>query len=333
MKALLLTNPGPIEIADRLELVTMDTPEPGPNQVRIKVSACGACHTDLHEVEGDLEAKKLPVIPGHQIVGTVDALGQGANEELLGKKVGLAWLYSSCGKCNYCEKGMENLCSQGRYTGWHVDGGYAEYTIAEADFVYPIPDGFGDLDAAPLLCGGVVGFRALELAGIGNIKKLGMYGFGNSAHVAIQIANHLKAECYVFTRSKEHQAHAISLGAKWSGTAEDDPGTTMDSSIVFAPAGRLVHLGLQALKKGGTLILAGIHMTPIPQMDYSMIYNEKCVKSVANATREDARKLLNFAASIPIRTDIEIFELAQGNEVMRRMKKADLRGGAVFKIA
>ena len=332
MKALLLEEQGPVESGDRLKLVDLEDPTPGPGQVRIAVSACGACHTDLHEVEGDLKPKRLPVIPGHQVVGRVDAAGEGVDQGMLGRRVGLAWLYSSCGGCRYCKAGKENLCEKCRYTGWHENGGYAELVVAEADFVYPVPDGFDDLQAAPLLCGGIIGYRALRLAGIGGIGRLGLYGFGNSAHVALQVARHLGAECFVFTRSKEHQEHALELGAVWAGTSKDDPGVEMDASIVFAPAGGLVHDGLRALDKGGTLVLAGIHMTPIPEMDYSLLYYERCVKTVANATRQDAEELLKLAAEIPVRTDVEVFGLEQGNDVMRRLKGAELKGGAVFRI-
>jgi len=333
MRAVLLKAQGSVETGDRLELVELPDPEPGPGQVRIRIHACGICHTDLHEVEGDLAAPRLPVIPGHQIVGVIDALGDGVSGRLLGQRVGLPWLYSACLECRYCENERENLCEQGRFTGWHEHGGYAEYVLAEAGFVYSIPDGFDDLQAAPLLCGGVIGYRALRLSEIRPGGRLGLYGFGNSAHVAIQVANHWGCESYVFTRSEEHRRHALELGAVWAGGAQDDPDAAMDASIIFAPAGPLVHDALRALDRGGTLALAGIHMSPIPEMDYQLLYGERTVRSVANATRRDARELLELAAAIPIRTDVETYSLEQCNEVMRRLKRSEIRGGAVFQIS
>ena len=333
MRALLLSDPGPIEERDRLELVELPSPVPGPGQVRIRVHACGICHTDLHQVEGELKPKRLPVIPGHQIVGVIDGLGSGVSGNRLGQRVGLPWLHSACLECRYCKHERENLCESGRFTGWHEHGGYAEQTLAQAGFVVPLPDGFADLATAPLLCGGVIGYRALRLSGIRPGGKLGLYGFGNSAHVAIQIARHWSCESFVFTRSTEHQQHAIELGAVWAGSADDDPGAALDASIIFAPAGPLVLDALRVLDRGGTLALAGIHMSPIPQLDYRLIYGERTLRSVANATRQDARELLELAATIPIRTDVERYTLEQGNEVMGKLKRSEIRGGAVFEIA
>jgi len=331
MRAMLLSEPGPID-RDRLELVELPDPEPGPGQVRIRVHACGVCHTDLHEVEGDLALKKRPVVPGHQIVGVVDAVGDGASGALLGQRVGLPWQHASCLACRHCQGDRENLCAEGQFTGWHVDGGYAEYTLAPAAFVHPLPEAFADLAATPLLCGGVIGYRALRLSEIAPGGRLGLYGFGNSAHVAIQVARHWGCEVFVFTRSAAHRAHATELGAAWTGRAEEDPGARLDASIIFAPAGGLVPEALRVLDVGGTLALAGIHMSPLPEMDYELIYGERTVRSVANATRRDARELLALAAEIPIQTTVETFPLEAANTALRKLKASEIRGGAALEI-
>jgi propanol-preferring alcohol dehydrogenase len=308
-------------------------PEPGPSEIRLRVAACGVCHTDLHTVEGDLSLPKLPIVPGHQIVGTVDVLGEGVDRFALGDRVGAPWLHSTCGECDYCKAGKENLCDDARFTGLHADGGYAEYAVVRADFSYSLPEGFPDLQAAPLLCAGIIGYRSLRLSAAEPGCTLGLYGFGASAHVTIQVARHMGCEVYVFSRSEEHRSHAEALGAAWTGRAEDTPPKGLDSSIVFAPAGGLVPEALRVLRKGGTLALAGIHMSPIPQMDYGLIYGERTVRSVANSTREDAEGLLKLAAEIPIRTDVEAFPLSEANSVLERIKAADICGAAVLEVA
>jgi propanol-preferring alcohol dehydrogenase len=262
----------------------------------------------------------------------VDAVGEQVDQFTIGDRVGMPWLHSTCGACDHCSRGKENLCDSARFTGLHVDGGYAEYTIAQAKFAYQLPADFPDLQAAPLLCAGIIGYRALRLSEAEPGRRLGLYGFGASAHVTIQIARHMGAEVYVFTRSNGHRKHAEELGAKWTGRAEDTPPKKMDSAIIFAPAGGLVPQALRVMEKGGTLALAGIHMSPIPQIDYGLIYGERTVRSVANSTREDAEGLLGLAAEIPIKTDIETFPLDQANLVLQRLKRADIRGAAVLEV-
>jgi propanol-preferring alcohol dehydrogenase len=332
MKAMQFSAPAPIE-TNPLKYVDVPDPEPGPGQIRIRVRACGVCHTDLHEVEGELPLPKLPLIPGHQIVGTVDKLGPGTSRFQLGTRVGVPWLYSSCGTCKYCRAGKENLCENAQFTGYHVDGGYAQYHVIHEDFAYFLPEGFPDFQAAPLLCAGVVGYRALKLSELKPGQNFGMYGFGATAHVIIQIALHWGCDVYVFTRSKKHQELALQLGAKWAGRAEDTPPAKMDSSIIFAPAGELVPEALRVLDKGGTLALAGIYMTPIPEFDYNtLLYHERTVRSVANATRRDAEELLQIAAEIPIHTEIEVLPLSEANTALRKVKESQINGAAVLEI-
>ena len=332
MKAMQFSAPAPIE-TNPLKYVELPDPEPGPGQIRIRVKACGVCHTDLHEVEGELPLPKLPLIPGHQIVGIVDKLGPGVSRFQLGTRVGVPWLYSTCGTCKYCRAGKENLCESAQFTGYHVDGGYAQYHIIHEDFAYFLPEGFPDFQAAPLLCAGVVGYRALKLSELKPGQNFGMYGFGATAHVIIQIARHWGCDVYVFTRSKKHQELALQLGAKWAGRAEDTPPAKMDSSIIFAPAGELVPQALRVLDKGGTLALAGIYMTPIPEFDYNtLLYHERTVRSVANATRQDAEELLQIAAEIPIRTEIEVLPLSEANRALQRVKESKINGAAVLEI-
>ena len=287
MKALQLKQFAPIE-TNPLELVDLLIPEPAPDQILIRNLVCGVCHTDLHTVEGELPDIKLPIIPGHQVVGIVEKTGETAARFKEGDRVGVAWLNSACGQCSFCDHGNENLCPFACFTGYHVNGGYAEYMVIQDKFAYSIPNIFEDTEAAPLLCAGIIGYRALRLSEIKPGQRIGLYGFGASAHVAIQIAIYWGCEVYVFTRSKEHSALAKKLGAVWTGTSEDEPPTKMDSSIIFAPAGELVLDALKVLDKGGTVVLAGIYMTPIPYMDYMKhIYHERTLLTVANATRQD----------------------------------------------
>lgn len=315
-----------------LEMAELPNPEPGPGEVRVRVQACGVCRTDLHIVEGDLNLPKIPVVPGHQIVGVVDLVGRGVTRFLEGDRVGIPWLYDTCGECRFCRKGRENLCDRARFTGLHVDGGFAEYFLARADFAYPVPEGFPDLQAAPLLCAGVIGYRALRLSDVKPGERLGMYGFGASAHVTIQVARYWGCEVFAFTRSSEHRQLALKLGAAWAGGLEHELPVELDSAIIFAPAGPLVPLALRALRKGGTLALAGIYMTPIPQMDYQLLYGERTVRSVANSTRKDAEDLLKLAAEIPIRTEVEVYPLEQANEVLLRLKRSEIQGAAVLRV-
>ena len=277
-------------------------------------------------------APLLPVIPGHQVVGIVEALGTGASAFRLGDRVGIPWLYSTCGKCPYCLQGLENLCAYGAFTGLHVNGGYAEGILVAQDFAYPLPVRFSDRQAAPLLCAGVIGYRALKLSGLRQGERLGLYGFGASAHLVLQLARHLHCEVHVFTRSPEHRRLAEQLGARWTGSAQDAPPAPLDASIIFAPAGALVLDALRALRPGGTLALAGITMSLIPELDYSLIYHERVVRSVANSTREDVHNLLRLAAEIPIRTETEVFPLADANRALQLLKASRIRGAGVLQM-
>lgn len=331
MKAMILKRQAPIEERP-LELAELPEPQPGPGQVRIKVEACGICHTDLHTIEGDLALVKQPVVPGHQIIGRVDMLGQGVERFARGDRVGVPWLYSTCGKCRFCATDRENLCESAQFTGLHADGGYAEYMVVGADFAYPVPTGLTPAEAAPLLCGGIIGFRALRLCGAERGVRLGLYGFGNSAHMAIQVARYWGCEVYVFTRSEEHRRLARRLGAAWVGKAQDEPPARLDAAVIFAPAGHLVAEALRVMDRGATVALAGIYMTPTPAIDYSLLYHERVVRSVANSTRRDAEDFLQIAAQVPVRTEIETFPLAQANQALLKMKRSEISGGGVLLI-
>lgn len=331
MKAMRLSKTQPVEQSP-LELLDLPPPVPGPGEVRLRVEACGICRTDLHIIEGDLPLPTLPLVPGHQVVGVVDQIGIGVSRFREGDRLGVPWLYSTCGTCEFCQRGQENLCDAGRFTGYHVDGGYAEFVVAPAAFVHPLPEGFSPPEAAPLLCAGVIGFRALRLSEVKEGERLGLYGFGGSAHIAIQVAVHWGCEVYVFTRSEEHRALAQQLGARWVGQAEDDPPGRLDSAIIFAPVGRLVLKALQVLRKGGTVSIAGIAMSPIPELAYPLLYQERTVRSVANSTRQDVLDLLRLAAEIPIRTEIHRFTLQEANHALQLLKQSRFRGAGVLTL-
>lgn len=333
MKAMLLREPQPIE-AGPLELADLPDPRPGSGEILIKVSACGICHTDLHIVEGEIPPKKLPIIPGHQIVGTVEAIGQGVTRFKRGDRVGVPWLYSTCGSCTFCRRGDENLCDEASFTGYHADGGYAEYTVVGEEFAYPIPRDFSDLQAAPLLCAGIIGYRALRLAEVKRGARVGLYGFGASAHIAIQVLVHWGCEVFVFSRSREHQELARRLGSAWVGRAEEEPPARLHSAIVFAPVGKLALDALRVVDKGGTVALAGIYMTPIPEMDYTQhLYYEKTIRSVTNSTRKDAEELLRLAPQIPIRTEVQVFGLEEANDALKLLKEGSIQGAGVLKAS
>lgn len=331
MRAMLLEKPRPAA-ENPLRLTELPLPEPAPGEIRVRVRACGVCHTDLHIVEGDLPLPTLPVVPGHQIVGSVDALGAGVSEFRPGDRVGVPWLYSTCGECAYCRKGLENLCERARFTGFHANGGYAEAMVAPAAFAYALPESFADLEAAPLLCAGVIGYRALKLSNLQPGERLGLYGFGTSAHIVIQIARHWSSEVYVVTRTESHRQLARQLGAAWAGAAGELPPEPLDAAIIFAPAGKLVPAALRALRKGGTLALAGITMSPIPALEYELLYHERVLRSVANSTREDVRSLLRLATEIPIRTEIEPFQLPEANHALQNLKASKIHGAGVLVI-
>lgn len=333
MKAMMLKQQAGVETSP-LTLETIPRPEPGPGQVRVRVLCCGVCHTDLHIVIGELVPPRLPVIVGHQVVGIVDAVGEGCTIVRTGDRVGMAWLHRTCGSCRYCSRGLENLCEKATFTGFDEPGGFAEYTLAPEDFVYPIPDAFENHEAAPLLCAGIIGYRCLRLSGAAKGDTLGLYGFGAAAHIAIQIACHRGMEVYVFTRSEAHRNMARRLGAAWVGSADDQPPDLCQASIIFAPAGSLVPRALEQLDKGGALALGGIYMSPIPEMDYTRhLYNEKILRSVTASTRQDGHELLQVAAEIPVRTETKVFPLEQANEALTLLASSKINGEAVLEIA
>ncbi|HZT33872.1 MAG TPA: zinc-dependent alcohol dehydrogenase family protein [Bryobacteraceae bacterium] len=331
MKACLLAAPAPVESRP---LVYGNAPKPRPegNQVLVRVRACGVCRTDLHVIEGELPPRKSPVIPGHQAVGVVEELGDETRLLRAGDRVGIPWLHRTCGVCEYCRAGRENLCESASFTGYVVDGGYAEYALAPEDFVYRIPDGFADRHAAPLLCAGIIGFRSLRLSGVERGGRLGLYGFGAAAHVTIQVARHWGIEVYAITRDARHRQLALELGAAWAGESGEEPPAKLDGAIIFAPAGELAIAALRALKKGGTVALGGIHMSPIPPIDYSLLYHERVLRSVANNTREDGRDFLRVAAEIPIHPQVEEYPLEAANEALNALKHDAVRGAAVLLI-
>ena len=336
MKAWVLKTPGSVD--DRpLRLDEVPEPEVRADELLVRVSVCGICRTDLHVVEGELPVRLSPVIPGHQIVGRVAVLGTDVGGFAVNDRVGVAWLNRTCGKCKYCLAGRENLCDQALFTGWSVNGGYAEYAIAPASFTYPLPDSFEDIQAAPLLCAGIIGYRCLRLTGLSqhNWKgaRLGIYGFGAAGHICIQLARSRGAEVYVCTRDRErHQALAHELGAAWVGDAAEAPPAQLDTAIIFAPAGELVPVALKAVAKGGTIVLGGIHMSPIPSFDYSLIYGERTLRSVANNTRADGEEFLLEAASIPVRTHVQTFSFEQANDALIALKHDAIRGAGVLRL-
>jgi propanol-preferring alcohol dehydrogenase len=329
MKACVLPSAARIE-TNPLIFEDVATPQPGKGEVLVRVNYCGVCRTDLHVVEGDLTARKSPVIPGHQVVGHVEKLGDGAHRFQPGARVGIAWLHRTDQSCEYCRKGMENLCDHPEFTGYTVDGGYAEYAVAPEDFVYEIPVGFGDEQAAPLLCAGIIGFRCLRISGIRKGGRLAFYGFGAAAHVAIQVARHWGAEVYACTRGKKHRQLALELGAVWAGEASEEPPAKLDAAIIFAPAGELVPQALKALKKAGVLVLGGIHMSPIPEFNYDLLWEERVIRSVANNTRRDGEDFLRLAAEIPIRTQVNLFPLREANRALNDLKADRINGAAVL---
>lgn len=332
MKAMVLSRTGDVS-GSPLQLRDRPMPDPGSGDVLVKVHVCGVCRTDLHVVEGELADVKVPLIPGHQAVGTVSRLGRGVSEVQMGERVGIAWLQGTCGRCEFCASGRENLCLQARFTGYQVDGGYAEYAVVPARFAYPIPDAFTDEQAAPLLCAGIIGYRALRLSGIQPGQRLGLYGFGASAHIAIQIARHWGCEVYVSSLKAEHQALARQLGARWVGGVAESPPTRLHGSIIFAPAGELVPPALRALERGGTLALAGIHLSPIPSLDYDQdLFGERVLRSVTANTRQDGLDLLREAAAIPITPHTVRFPLEQANQALQALKAGSFQGAAVLAI-
>jgi len=306
-------------------------PVPAGREVLVRALACGVCHTDLHIVDGDLDLPRLPLVPGHQVIGVVESAGPDARHVGPGQRVGVAWLHRACGRCAYCRQDKENLCPNASFTGFDTDGGYAGYLTADEDFIYPVPGDIDPAHAAPLLCAGVIGYRALRQAEVKPGEAVGLYGFGASAHIAIQIARFWRCRVHVFSRSEEHRAHARELGAVWAGSAEEAPPEKLAASVVFAPVGAVVPHALEHLDRGGTVSLAGITMSEIPPLDYERhLYEERTLRSVTAATRSDAEDLLDFAVRIPIHTDVETMRLEDANHALARMRQSVIRGAAVL---
>jgi len=325
VKAMVLERPGePLREGSRPPL------SPGPGQVLLRVRACGVCRTDLHVVDGELPPLGRPVVPGHQIVGEVEAVGAGVERVSLGQRVGVPWLGWTCGSCRFCAGGRENLCAEARFTGYHIEGGFAEQAVADARYTFPIPEDYPDLQAAPLLCAGLIGYRALRMAG--DAERLGLYGFGAAAHILAQVARHQRRRVFAFVRPGDREAgeFALSAGAEWAGESGQAPPEPLDAAILFAPAGELVPAALRAVERGGTVVCAGIHMSDIPSFPYRMLWEERIVRSVANLTRRDGEEFLALAPRVPVRTEIEAFPLAAANEALGRLRAGRIRGAAVL---
>ena len=316
----------------RLSASATPPPEPGPGQVLVAVKTCGVCRTDLHVLDGELPHPKLPLVLGHEIVGTVERVGAGVDRFTGGQRVGVPWLGWTCGECRYCRAGRENLCDGARFTGYLIDGGYAEYTVADARFCFPIPDGYDDLGAAPLLCAGLIGYRALVAAG--DAERLGLYGFGAAAHIVAQVARHQGRRVFAFTRPGDDQAQQFArrLGAAWAGASDAQAPEPLDAAIIFAPVGALVPAALRAVAKGGTVVCAGIHMSDIPSLPYERLWEERVLRSVANLTRRDGAEFLALAPRVPVRTEVEAYPLERANEALERLRAGTVRGAAVLQV-
>ena len=325
MKAMVLDNPG-----TPLRLVERDTPEPRGGEVLVKVRACAVCRTDLHVVDGDLTEPSLPIVPGHEIVGEIVALGAGISDLAIGDRVGIPWLGHTCGTCRFCRSERENLCDEARFTGYQVDGGFATHCIADANYCFPLPEAYDDVHAAPRLCAGLIGYRSLKAAG--DAERLGIFGFGAAAHILAQVARHQGREIYAFTRPGDTtaQAFARQMGCAWAGGSDESPPEPLDAAIIFAPVGPLVPAALKVTRKGGTVVLGGIHMSDIPAMPYAILWGERVVRSVANLTRQDATEFLALAARCPIETTVEAIPLDQANEALRRLRAGELTGALVL---
>ncbi len=332
MRAIVLHRQGPIGGAP-LRFEEREARAPGPGELSLAVSACGVCHTDLHIVEGDLTPPRLPIVPGHQVVGRVLALGAGVDGPAPGTRVGVGWLAASCGRCEACLAGRENLCEAVRFTGFHINGGFAEQLVVPAVACHALPDALDDLHAAPLLCAGIIGYRALRLSGVEPGGRLGLLGFGASAHLTIQVARHLEMRVAVISRREAHRRHALELGAEWAGTLEETPPWPLDGLVNFTPAGGTVAPALALLRPGGVQTLAGIHMSPIAELPYRLLYGERVLRTVANFTAADARELLELAAAIPLRPDVRSYPLAEANEALADLAAGALRGAAVLLTA
>lgn len=325
MRAMLFEKAG-----QALRLADVSKPKPGVGQILIRIHACAVCRTDLHVVDGELTRPKLPLIPGHEIVGAVTALGDGVSRFRIGDQVGVPWLGWTCGQCSYCQSGRENLCDEAKFTGYTLDGGYAEFTVANEQFCFPIPAAYGAARAAPLLCAGLIGYRSLVKAGTG--KRLGIYGFGAAAHIVAQVAKYQNREIYAFTRPNDETAKrfALDLGAVWAGGSDELPPDKLDAAIIFAPVGALVPQALRAVRKGGTVVCGGIHMSDIPSFPYAILWEERSVSSVANLTRRDGAEFMALAPKVPVRTEVQTFLLEEANEALTRLRFGTLQGAAVL---
>ena len=327
MRVMIFEKPG-----KDLSLREMDLPEPGAEQVLLRVHACAVCRTDLHIIDGELSDPKIPLIPGHEIVGTVATVGAAVTRFKVGDRLGVPWLGWTCGECSFCREGQENLCDRAKFTGYTLDGGYAEYAVADQRFCFPIPEEYSDIEAAPLLCAGLIGYRSLIKAGNGS--RLGIYGFGAAAHIVAQVANYQKREIYAFTRpgDSEAQQFALSLGAVWAGSSDELPPVKLDAAIIFAPVGALITQALKAVRKGGTVVSGGIHMSDIPSFPYALLWEERSICSVANLTRRDGAEFMQLAPKVPVRTQVETFALAEANEALQRLRSGRIHGAAVLVV-
>lgn len=332
MQAMQLLKPAPVE-GFPLISTNLNMPRTDSGQLLLRVLACGVCHTDLHIAEGELTAPALPLTLGHQVVAEIEAAGEALTGFSIGQRVGVPWMHTTCGQCEYCQRGEENLCAKARFTGLQVNGGFAEFLLADPQFVLPLPATMSDLQAAPMLCAGIIGYRALRQAELHPGERLGLFGFGASAHLAIQLARYWGCEVYVFTRSDPHRRHAESLGAAWTGSAEDRPPKLLDRAVSFAPSGALVPLALKKLRAGGTLAINAVHSSPIPQLPYALIYGERTLRSVTNATRQDGLEFLQLAAEIPLPASVTEYPLEDANEALLDVKNSSLNGQAVLRVA
>jgi len=331
MKALLLKKSKPIS-EKPLQLVEIPEPVIGNDEILVRVSVCGACHTDLHIIEGELLLPKLPIVPGHQIVGRVEEVGAGVSGFKKGDRVGVPWLNSTCGKCKFCTSNRENLCGDAKFTGYSVDGGFAEFVKVKGCFAYHLPEGIPDENVAPLLCAGVIGYRSYKLCGLRRGEILALYGFGASAHIVIQVARFQGQRIFVFSRSSQHRELAIKLGAEWAGSIDQSPPEKTDAGIIFAPAGNIVPVAMKNLDRGGRLVCAGIHMSPIPGMEYGLLYYERVLMSAANSTREDVREFLKLAVEAKVQTVVRVQPLVEANQLLRDLKNGLINGAGVLKL-
>jgi len=325
MRAMVLRRAG-----QPLDLEDVTRPEPGPGQLLVRVGACAVCRTDLHVVDGDLTGPKLPLIPGHEIIGTVEATGPGVMGFRIGDRIGIPWLGHTCGQCDYCRRGDENLCDAARFTGYTIDGGFAEYTVADHRYCFPVPDSYSAIDAAPLMCAGLIGYRSYRMSG--EAQRIGLYGFGAAAHIIAQVATHQGRKVFAFTQpgDVETQAFAKSLGAVWAGGSDEAPPRPLDAAIIFAPVGALVPAALRAVDKGGTVVCAGIHMSEIPAFPYDILWEERVVRSVANLTRADGEAFLRIAPDVPVKTEVTVYPLERANDALDDLRYGRFEGAAVL---